>query len=245
MNMVSGVRSWRACAVAAATAVVLAGCGFTSDGPRAPSSTTPAPPRTFALGELEAALPGADDVPNGSKATVQCPGKDDCPAGEASVTITLAEPAAVAEDDQAGKKSIFADQVLVTATVAENPEDAAARLKNVRDDNQKYAGDFDIAPVENKKEKSYTFGEKGTGSVEDVELATWSGLETTRRSHLYDLGDTAPNADDESLATTTVLVVKGRTVVMVTVSLKIDDVDQLPGPDIARQVAQEYLQRLG
>ncbi len=223
--------------------VVLGACASPASPDPSPATEAPQPPRADTLDELEAALPEVEEVDGGATRLWTCSDEPErCVDGEVGSSIVL--------NSATGKPLEFQDdeldipeQITTKAFVAEDDRDAAAHVDEERDRSAEYDGDFDVAPVQ--KEGSYDFGQKGSGSLEDIELDGWKGLITDRRSQLYEPGASGPEEDADVFLTTLLLISNGTTVVQVSTSLRGEMRDPDEGPRLVREAAGEYIARLG
>lgn len=220
---------------AALTLVLLAGCGGGSsseaDEP-ATATTAPAPPKDYSLKQLEAALPGAQDVDGGAKVSSACPGDKLCPEPpEGELVYVEIELAPV------GAGAVIPDTVGVTAW----RYDSAARVENAmteaRDGFERYEGSYDIKDT--KDAEGETPGEKGIGKVTETSVGGWEGLLGSRTGSFY-FGD-----DSMQRQQTNLVVANGRTTITVSVGREAAGQPADYADTLARQVLADYLERLG
>ena len=232
-------------ATIAFASVLLAGCGSSEEpsdaAPRATASGSPTPERVYAVEELATALPRSSQVPTGERKIAACPGGDSCKAGTASVTIELTRPVDRAEQEALAAKEFSSDFVQVTATASTNEAAARAVLAERRDDAGRYVGTFDL-PAKETSDSTYTAGEKGEGTLDDLTLGGWKGFVATREVTFADpegRGSTYPYESSQ------VHLVKGTTVISCYATVMSQPRGAGAATDLARALATQYLQRLG
>ena len=171
--------------VVVAGLAVLAACGGGSSGsdeaastpaPTADTSTAPPPEKDLTIDDLTAAMPRPDDVPSGADVSLACPkdGADRCGAGDqdvpGSTVVISVDGGATADRELAGEAGNY---VAVRAQLYPTADAAAAQLDLQRRAADARDGAFDIAPQD--AEGTAIPGEKGTGTVEPLEIAEWTG----------------------------------------------------------------------
>jgi hypothetical protein len=210
----------------------------------APTTATPssaAPARALTVDELAKALPQPSQVPGGSATTVSCPGDDSCQPDTASVNIDLERPGASAGGQGPDGSFFGTDFAAVFATAHEDEAAAAAYVDELRTVAQRYDGSFDIPFEEDETGRTFTPGEKGTGTMEPTTIEGWSGQSFSRVS-VYDGGEGEP---DGPYQTAQVNLVRGSATVSVNVVVFDEGRDDETALAIARRVATEYVARLG
>lgn len=250
----SARRTTTALGAALAAAVLLAGCGGTNSSAAPDKAETPQAeptPRAHTFAELKTALPRATDVTGGLKITARCPdNKNDCyirgdgPKRQwASVTVGLRQPR-IDELTLHARTHPF-DWSLnddANVTVSQHPDDAAARayLTSQRVGDDKLAGDFD-EPVENIGKNGFVPGRKGHGKVADAEQDGWTGYSSTRTAIWRARnGSTSPAMQEAR-----VFLRAGRNTVSVSALMWDEGRSTQEALELARQVVEDYLERLG
>jgi len=224
------------------SALVLVGCGSGGGEPAA----TPTPsesPRVYTLDELQAALPGVDDVPTGSMQTISCPGEDWCVDNNVSVGIDMNPPIDPVDAERVGHETDVNDSAYVDAWTFANVTAAADKVDEDRSDAQPFTGDFDVKPETAKI--GFVPGERGSGTIEDVSVAGWDGFSASRTSRWVSPDDSVTFENDDDIETTVLTVVRGSSVLSVRVTVKAEYREAGAAEVIARQVAEEYIARLG
>ena len=176
----------RRLALAAAGLVLIAGCGGGSgdsdQGEPAPAATSssaaptaPAQPQALTIDDLAAALPRSSQVPSAAKKTGTCPGGNSCVDDTVSVSFELTRPGSAAEQEKLADDEFVRDFVQVEAGALADEAAAAAKLTTIRGLAERYDGPFDI-PAKDTSDTTYTPGEKGEGTLDDVSVEGWDGF---------------------------------------------------------------------
>lgn len=232
----------------ALASTLLAACGGGSDEPsgtaptpEASASSKPTPERVYALEELAAALPRSSQVPTGDEKPASCPGDDSCQADTASVTIELTRPVDRKEQEVLASEEFVSDFVQVVAIASTDEAATAARLTKNRDQAGRYVGTFDL-PANKTSDTTFSPAEKGEGTLDDLTLEGWKGFEATRDvtfANLEGKGTKHPYQSSQ------VHLVKSTTIISCYVTLMVQPRGAGAATDLARQLATEYIQRLG
>lgn len=224
---------------------LVAGCGSGSSGGEAEPSTPPSsaatPPRVYTLDELKAALPRISQVPTASEDAGTCPGDDTCDDGTVSVTFKLSRPVSSAEQERLAGDEFSSDFVSVSATAEKDPAAAEAKIAKARESSTKYDGAFDIPP-KSVSETRYTPGQKGTGTLVDATVAGWEGFDASREQTF-----SSPEGEGGAhpYQSTQLMVSKGPNVVRVDIVAMSEPRGAGSVSKLARQLATEYIARLG
>lgn len=243
MNVNRGSMAMRRYALAVVCALLLAGCGSGSSEPGA--TPTPSEPlRVYTLDELQAALPGVEDVPTGSKRSYACPGDKGCEDGTVSVNINMLPPIGAADAERVEKKSDISDSTYVSARATDDATAAEAQIDGDRKDAQQFVGDFDVEP-QDLGDDSFIPGERGSGTVEEVSVAGWEGIDATRTSTWVAPEGFGAFEEDGEVDTTELIVSGGTVVLRVQITLRVQYREAGTASAIARQVAEQYIARLG
>ena len=228
---------------------VLSACsGGGSDDPAAtPTSAAPStgstpeqPQRVYAVEELAAALPRTSQVPTGGEKIASCPGDDSCEGGTASVTIELERSGSAAERAQLEKVEFVNDIAQVQVTAGTDEAAATERLATARDSAGRYVGSFDIA-AEKTSDTTFSAGERGVGTLDDLTIGGWTGFEAARRSRYSNPDGEGGQREYRSAQ---VHLRQGSSVLAVYVTVMSPPRDAEAATRLARQLATEYVQRL-
>lgn len=227
--------------------LLLSGCaggdGESDAEPSATASSAPtsaAPPRAYTVEDLAAALPRSSQLPVAGQKKDACPGGDTCEDVAASVGFGLDLPVPAAEREKLANAAFVSDYLNVTARTFADEAAAKASVTEVRADDQKYEGSFDI-PLKELPENRYNPGETGTGSVVDDELDGWTGYMVSRVQKYSSTDET----NDKPFQVSKLLVSRGVTRLSVLVVMLSEPRDEGEATKVAQQVAAEYLERLG
>ena len=239
--LTGGMRMKWTLAVLAVTMTMLAGCGGGSDPGTAattpkPSttSTTPTPEPTYSAEQAIAALPTLEQVPGGDRYAVRCPGDDDLCDGlradsaNVAVWITPVDAAVkeLAED--------FTLDLVQLSVVTRSAADAASAVAKVRKRDEVYDGAYDIPPK--KIEGGTSSAEKGTGTVEDVTIGSFTGHRVDRTDEFRLPG---------GIRTSEYTLRSGGVTLFVQARLAGEGRGKDDAADLARTLLDGYLERLG
>lgn len=219
---------------------LLAGCSGESE-PGGKATPAPEPPVVRTLDQLSAALPQIEQVPTAAKTLFSCPGESSCQKDTAGSTFELKASISDAELKSRYDKFILPENVDVNAVVFDGPEAAAQSLAKARQDEEAFTGTFSTKGKD-ESDSSYSFGSKGTGTLDDVTVAGWKGYVGQRVQVL-----TSPEggADTPPLAQTTLHLADANTTLKIVVSVLADEQQDRSADAIARQVAEDFIERLG
>lgn len=220
---------------------VLAGCGGGSDAGDKPTATPT--PRTYAIDELKAALPGKDDVAGVSRVDFTCPHKVRCPAPDegAQVGIDLALlPAGdnSADIEKAANESLFGNSVSVIAWRHQGSSEATNEHAKSMAIDKKYDGAYDIKQAGDPKTGA-TPAEKGEGTLETLKIGAWKGQFLDRRGSMSFEGTTEPRL----IATAS--MIQGDVTVTLHLNVHADGRPVDYAEELGRKVLTDYLERLG
>lgn len=171
--------------------VVLSACGSPSSDADPVRETPADPPRSWTDGELAAALPTVDDVPEADELEAGCPSVGegcldaDGVESHTSVSFTLQPPAAEqsqAEADLAGHS--VAEGLDLSAYRFEDVAAAEAFVAETADDTE-FEESFSTEAVD-LGEGRYEPGLTGTGVLEPVEVGDFTGAVKARALALVD-----------------------------------------------------------
>lgn len=214
---------------------LLAACG-NGDEP----SSAPAPP-TYSAEQLDAALPGVDDVPGATKVTRTCPGEEHCEDADAAVSVSMElRPGGTDEQAEAAANEGFGDGLSLNAQQHPDEPAAEADIVKLRKIDEEQDGDFEVKP-EDRKGPQYTPGQRGTGSVADTRVDGWSGYAFAKTFAL--LGLDGKEFSDRVEAQ--VAVSRGGTTVYCAVWASAAGQDRAQVLDRARTCVEKYLDELG
>lgn len=235
--------------VVVAGLAVLVGCGGEGSDDAAapaatsssPSPTTPEPPKTLTTDQLAAALPRSSQVPTAAKKTGACPGDASCVDDTVSVSFELSRPGSAAEQETLAADEFVSDFVQVSAGSLPDEAAVAARLAKIRSVAERYDGAFDI-PAEETSDTTYTPAEKGDGTLDDTTIDEWDGFIASR-----DQTYTSPDGEGSThrYQASQVHLVRGTALVSVYVTVMSEPRGDGAATGLARQLATEYISRLG
>ncbi|NRQ49929.1 hypothetical protein [Aeromicrobium stalagmiti] len=224
--------------------LVLSGCGAGSE--EAPAQERPsaeATPRTYSLSELAAALPRTSQVPGAEKKVFSCPGGDACKADQATVGVQLKASLTRDEVFSTYGSYVLPEDVSVAARLSTDADAAAGKVARARATEEKgFVGSF-ATRGKDLGDGGFTFGFKGTGTLEPATVAGWKGYVAQRAQTL-----TTPegNTDSGPVARTELHLSKGSVSVQVYASVLRDDAGDLAASEeLARQLFTDYVERLG
>jgi hypothetical protein len=225
------------------SAVVLSACGSGSSAPdKAPTTK---PPRVYTLAELKTALPTKEQVPNATKKVAACPGESYCIKGAVSVDFNLRPPGDEQDVERLAKEAFVPDFTSTSAKLERDAKAAKASVAKSRATLSKYDGTFDLKVKRNGK--SYTPGEKGTGTVTDATVAGWRGFSASRVQKFSGIEDDGKTVavNDTEFDITYLQVSDNRAVLTVYVALAAEQQVKGAASAMARRFAEDYIKRLG
>ena len=224
--------------IAGITMVAACGGGTTT------ADKKPVQTKTYTAGQLDAALPGVKDIAQAKKITKTCPGDKACVKpedGDAwSVDIEYTSALTGAAAERAAKQSI-ADFGNLEVTQNTSVTAAALEYDKRRTARMEFDGPFETDAVRGKTKQEFTFGEKGSGTLEDTTVSGWKGFVSNRSLDLVQPDGSVDSKRFESQ----ILVQQGAVSVSIFVGAgdfgrTLEDCEKL-----ARGLAEDYLARLG
>lgn len=226
--------------------ILLAGCGGGSSSeaekPTKATTTAPAPAKDYSLEQLKAALPDEKSSPEILKVGIVCPGGDEAACAGAKDAETARayldlKPSAAGAPAVSGPMAGITDSLTLTATRFDSPEAATKEQDSARAATADYDGSYDLD--EKVVGEGRRIAEKGTGSVEDLESGGWTGLIASRAG----TGDY--DGTSLTLQNTFISVLSGRVRITLDVVADVEGRPEGFTDEIAREVLDDYLKRLG
>lgn len=227
----------------------LTGCGGEDDA-RTPGPSAASTPAVYTAEELTAALPSADHVGNVESTRTRCPDDEDDPSCElfdgaeylASVhhVLTPKSLGSDEEDEAAASVSWLDDLAIVQATLHPSVGEREAVAEKWQAEREQFDGDFDTSP-ESFDGGGFLPGERGSGTVEDIEVEGWTGVVATR-SHVLVAPD--GRTSERRLETQIAVSQGGAERVHVLVDLRELGRDAGDAEDLARRILTDYIARL-
>ena len=226
--------------VATVVALTLFGCSTGSgSAPTATPTATPAP--AYTVDQLLEAVPPVEEISAAKEQVSRCPGDDPCGDG---VSVVFAMPPSLTSEEVEERYDAFvlAEDLRVEAHPAADAAAAVDDLAEAREEAEAFVGEFHTDGEYAEDGSSYTFGFDGTGALDDVEVAGWTGF-VSRRDEVF----TSPDGNDDSapMALTELHLLSGPTVVVVAARTLGDETGRARADDLARALAEQYLARLG
>lgn len=220
---------------------MLTGCGGSGPAGAEDKDKTP-PAKIYSVKALKAALPTLDEVPNARELLEACPGSKDCVQVD-GVTDNLSvgyelEPASPV-DPERQEQFIGSDKAYVSVQRYGDESNAAASMASARKRHEERDGVIDIKPLV-KADGATVPGERGEGTLTDIDRGEWSGYQLdTHLTLTYPGGEESEPRQDANAA-----VALGRYRLQVLVTLG-GSFERGAASELATQLLDDYLERLG